>query len=29
MVMGRRSGTATVYVLSGEHRRDVVVAVTP
>jgi uncharacterized protein YjdB len=29
MVVGRRSGLAMVYVLSGEHRRDVVVAVTP
>jgi uncharacterized protein YjdB len=28
-VVGRRSGLATVYVLSGEHRRDVIVAVTP
>ena len=28
-VEGMRSGLATVYVISGEHRRDIPVAVTP
>ena len=28
-VQGMRSGLATVYVISGEHRRDIPVAVTP
>jgi len=28
-VMGQRSGLATVYVTSGDYRRDVAVAVTP
>ena len=28
-VVGQRSGLATVYVISGEYRRDVAVAVTP
>jgi uncharacterized protein YjdB len=28
-VVGQRSGLATVYVVSGPHRRDVAVAVTP
>jgi uncharacterized protein YjdB len=29
VVRGMRSGLATVYVISGEHRRDIAVAVTP
>jgi uncharacterized protein YjdB len=29
VVVGQRSGLATVYVVSGEHRRDIPVAVTP
>jgi uncharacterized protein YjdB len=29
VVLGQRSGLATVYVISGEHRRDIPVAVTP
>jgi hypothetical protein len=28
-VVGQRSGLATIYVVSGPHRRDVAVAVTP